>query len=307
MIRAEAVSVFFKRGTFRGKIRALNEFTLSVEEGDLFALLGPNGAGKSTAMYCFLGMIQPDLGSITVYGKRPQPGSGMFREIGYVPEEPHYHLYLTVEEAVGYYASLYNRGIGRKEINEAIERVELSEFSDLQMTKCSKGMKQKVGIAQCIVSNPKILFLDEPTRGLDPVTAKNLRDILIEMNNKGATIILNSHVLSEIEMICNRVAIINKGKVIVQEEVNRLRSLSLETYQVEFDASDNLPEYIDVKIKNPQTLRGEIPFDKLKEFVQFINESGLKMYECTLKKFTLEDAFLDKLKEEEIDEVAAES
>ncbi len=296
MIKAEDVSVYFKKGLFKQRIKALDGFSLSVNEGDIFALLGPNGAGKSTAMYCFLGLIQPNSGSISVSGKSPFPGAAMFRDIAYLPEEPHYHLYLTVEEAVHYYASLYGTGIGNKKVSEAIDRVGLTEFRDLRLSKCSKGMKQKVGIAQCLVNNSKIVFLDEPTRGLDPIIVKEFRDILIQMNKKGTTIVLNSHILSEIEMLCNRVAIINRGKVIAQDELNRLRSFNLETYKVEIDASENLPEYLDVKIKTPNTVKAEIPVDRLGEFIRFTEESGLKVYECSLKKITLEDAFFNILK-----------
>ncbi len=298
MIRAENISVSFKKGFLKDRIKALDGFSVSVEEGDIFALLGPNGAGKSTAMYCFLGLIQPDSGSISLSGKRPFPGSEIFKDIAYLPEEPHYHLYLTVEEAVGYYASLYGTGISRKRVDEAIERVGLAEFRDLRLSKCSKGMKQKVGITQCLINNPKILFLDEPTRGLDPIAVKEFRDILIEMNKNGATIILNSHILSEIEMICNRVAIMNRGKVIAQDELNRLRSFDIETYEVEFDVSNNLPVYIDVKIKTQTTIKAEIPVDKLREFIEFTDSSGLKLYGCSLKKVTLEDAFFNILKGE---------
>lgn len=299
MIKAENVSVFFKRGLFKEKLKALDGFSLSIEEGNISALLGPNGAGKSTAMYCFLGLIQPDSGSISVFGKRPSLGSKGFKEVAYLPEEPHYHLYLTVEEAVNYYSSLYNKGISKKKVNEAIERVGLAQYKDLKLSKCSKGMKQKVGIAQCIVNNPKIVFLDEPTRGLDPIAVKDFKDILFDMNNKGATIIINSHVLSEIEMICNHVAIINKGKVIAQDALNKLMSSNLETYQVEFDLAGDLPEFIDIKTKTANLIKGEIPVDKIKDFVEFTEKSKLKIYECSLKKNTLEDAFLDIMKESE--------
>jgi len=298
MIKAENVSVSFKRGFLKKRLKALDDFSLTVQKGDVFGLLGPNGAGKSTAMYCFLGLIQPDSGNISVFDKKPLPGSEFFKNVAYLPEEPHYHMYLTVEEAVNYYAALYGNGVSRQKVSEAIERVGLSEFRDLRLNKCSKGMKQKVGIAQCLVNNPKIVFLDEPTRGLDPITVKEFRDILIEMNKNGATIFLNSHVLSEIEMICNRVAIMNRGKVIAQDELNHLRSFDLETYIVEFGAAESLPEYVNVKIKTADTIKAEIPTEKLAELIRFIEVSGLKMYECSLKKVTLEDAFFNILKGE---------
>lgn len=295
MIRAENISVNFNRGFFKPKLKALDSFSLTVQDGDIFALLGPNGAGKSTAMYCFLGLVRPDGGAISVLGRKPGPGSSLFRDIAYLPEEPHYHLYLTVEEAVTYYARLQGNGAGKLRVNKAIERVGMAEFRDLRLSKCSKGMKQKVGIAACLVNKPRLVFLDEPTRGLDPIMVKEFRDILIEMNKAGATIVLNSHVLSEIEMICNRAAIMNKGKVIVQDEMNRLRGAGLETYQVEFDHMDPVPPSVRVVIKTPTTIKGEVPVEKLTEFVQQVDGSGKRIYECSLKRLSLEDSFFNIL------------
>ena len=296
MLSAENISVRFSRGVFRKKITALNNFSLSVQQGDIFALLGPNGAGKSTAMYCFLGLVRPDNGAISVLGMRPAPGAAMFRDIAYLPEEPHYHLYLTVEEAVTYYARLRGEGITGLRVRKAIERVGLAEFRDLRLSKCSKGMKQKVGIASCLISSPALVFLDEPTRGLDPIMVKEFRDILIEMNRNGATIVLNSHVLSEIEMICNRAAIMDRGSVVAQDDMNRLRGMDLDAYQVEFEALEPLPDYVTISLRTPTTVKGEIPADRLTAFIQHVDSSGKKLYECTLKRQSLEDSFFRILK-----------
>ena len=295
MVNAENVTVGFSKGLFRGSIRALDGFTLSVQEGDIFALLGPNGAGKSTAMYCFLGLVRPDKGSVTLFGKTPEPGQDLFRKIAYLPEEPHYHQYLTVEEAVRYYARLHGIVNGAA-VRKAIDRVGMGEFRDLRMAKCSKGMKQKVGIAQCLINEPRLVFLDEPTRGLDPIAVKEFRDVLVELNKKGATIVLNSHVLSEIEMICNRAAIMNKGKVVVQDEMARLRGTSLEAYQVECAPFDPLPDWLKVLVRTPTSVRGEIPAERLDEFMQQMALPGRKLIECTLKRATLEDSFFAVLK-----------
>ncbi len=296
MIKAENVTVLFKRSVLR-KLKALDNFSLKVNEGDVFALLGPNGAGKSTAMYCFLGLIQPDAGEISINGKKPFPGAPMFKDVAYLPEEPHYHLYLTVEEAVSYYAALYDAGITRQRVREAIEQVGLSEFRDLKLSACSKGMKQKAGIAQCLVANPKVVFLDEPTRGLDPVTVKEFRDILKDMNKKGVTIVLNSHVLSEIEMIASRVAIMKNGRVVAQDDMNNLRSVNPDVYAVEFGMTENVPPYVDVKLKTSSSVKGEIHKEKLQEFMQFSVSEHVVVYECSLKKNTLEDSFVHILEE----------
>lgn len=295
MVSAENVSVSFRKGLFRGRIRALDAFTVCVQEGDIFALLGPNGAGKSTAMYCFLGLIRPDGGRVSVFGRTPEPGSGSFRDIAYLPEEPHYHQYLTVEEAVRYYARLH--GVpGSLPVTRAIDRVGLGEFRDLRLSKCSKGMKQKVGIAQCLINRPRLVFLDEPTRGLDPIAVKEFRDVLVEMNRGGATIVLNSHVLSEIEMICNRAAIMNRGSVVAQDEMARLRGTSLEAYKVECAPFDPLPDYLKVLVRTPTSVKGEIPAERLEAFMREMTLPGRKLVECTLKRATLEDSFFSILK-----------
>jgi ABC-2 type transport system ATP-binding protein len=299
MINADNITVVFKKGGFGKKLMALDGFSLSVREGDIFALLGPNGAGKSTAMYCFLGLIQPDKGSVTVCGERPVPGAAMFHDVAYLPEEPHYHLYLTVREAVAYYAALYGEGNQNWRVDEAIERVGLKEHSDLRLSKCSKGMKQKVGIAQCLINTPRLVFLDEPTRGLDPVTVRDFREIILDMNRKGATIVINSHVLSEIETVCSRVAIMDKGRVIRLDDMNNLRSLDQETYRVEFSPVPKLPDYVTRLSGNAETVKGEIPAACFGEFIRFTEAAGAKIYECSLKRATLEDAFFETLEKGE--------
>jgi ABC-2 type transport system ATP-binding protein len=295
MITADNVSVEFRKGGFSKRLKALDGFSLVVREGDIFALLGPNGAGKSTAMYCFLGLIQPDGGVVTVCGERPAPGAAMFREVAYLPEEPHYHLYLTVQEAVAYYAALYGGVAPRGRVDEAIERVGLTEHRDLRLAKCSKGMKQKVGIAQCLITTPRLVFLDEPTRGLDPVTVRDFREIILDLNRQGATIVINSHVLAEVETVCNRVAIMERGRVVRLDDMNNLRYLDRETYHVEFSEVPGLPGYLTLLTGNGGTVKGEIPADRLGEFIRFAEEAGAKIYECSLKRVTLEDAFFAAL------------
>jgi ABC-2 type transport system ATP-binding protein len=291
MIEAREVSVLFKRGFLKRVIRALDGFSIHIQKGDVFGLVGPNGAGKSTAMYTFLGLIKPDRGEVRLFGERPEPGSGIYNKIAYVPEDPQYHLYLTVEEAVRYYAALYRDPVPESRIQEAIRRMGLSEFKDLRLSKCSKGMKQKAGLATCLLNDPELVFLDEPTRGLDPVTVRDFRDIILEMNKKGTTFVINSHVLSEVEMICNRVAIMDRGRVVVQDEMAHLLTYDLENYSVELDVPDSVPAFLKETKREEGRLRGEIPAKSLHEFLGFVEGRNLKLYECSLKKATLEEAF----------------
>jgi ABC-2 type transport system ATP-binding protein len=298
VIVAEDVHVNFRTGLFRTMVRALNGLTLEVRDGDFFALVGRNGAGKSTAMYCFLGLLRPTSGKVQIMGQLPELGSRLYKDVAYLPEEPHYHLYLTVEEATRYYSSLYGKRVSNKTINESLERLGLAEFKTLPLAKCSKGMKQKVGIAQCLIHQPQVLFLDEPTRGLDPLTVREFRETLREIHQRGATIVMNSHVLSEIEMLANRVAIIDRGKVVVQDELQNLLTLNQELYRVVFEGNGIVPEYLTAVERTGHLVRALLPKARLCDFVELVKTSGMLLHECSLKKTSLEESFFNLVKGE---------
>lgn len=289
IVQAKNVSIIYKKALKKSAIIALDDFSITINEGDIYGILGPNGAGKTTAMHAMLGLLRCDKGEIYILGKRPSPGSEIFNEISYLPEEPVYHNYLTIKEALLYYSQLYNNSRNSKAIQEYIEYFDLKGFENLKLEKCSKGMKQKVGLIQCLLSKKKILFLDEPTRGLDPITAKKFRDLLLGLNREGSTIIINSHLLSEVESLCNRVVILNKGKVIKEDEINNLIRFDTEKYQVEFSRTNTLPNYIDIKIMTESTIKGFIPTSKIQDFIIFLKETGSTLYEISLRKRSLED------------------
>ncbi len=298
MIVAEDVHVHFRTGLFGHRLRALDGLTLEVRDGDFFALVGQNGAGKSTAMYCFLGLLRPTSGKVQIMGQAPELGSRLYKNVAYLPEEPHYHLYLTVEEATRYYSSLYGKRVSDKAIDESLERLGLAQFKKLPLAKCSKGMKQKVGIAQCLIHAPKVLFLDEPTRGLDPLIVREFRETLREIHQRGATIVMNSHVLSEVEMLANRVAIIDRGKVVVQDELQNLLTLNQELYRVVFDGNGNgaVPEYLTSVERTGHLVRALLPKARLRDFVELVRTSGMLLHECSLKKTSLEESFFNLVK-----------
>jgi ABC-2 type transport system ATP-binding protein len=283
----------------RKKLHALNGINLEVRDGDFFALVGQNGAGKSTAMYCMLGLMKPTSGKIEVMGRVPELGSELYRDVAYLPEEPHYHLYLTVEEATRYYASLYGRRVTPKKIDDTRERLGLGQFKSLPLSKCSKGMKQKVGIAQCLIHETRLLFLDEPTRGLDPLLVREFRETLREIHQRGATIVMNSHVLSEIEMLANRVAILERGKVVAQDDLRSFLTVDNELYSVAFEANGSAPNYATSVERTGNVMMADIPKAKLYDFIKHTKDSGLTLYECSLKKNSLEDSFFKLIKGEE--------
>ena len=296
MIVADGVHVEFRRGFLRGKVRALNGLCLEVRDGDFFALVGQNGAGKSTAMYCFLGLMRPTSGKIEVMGRTPELGSRFNEGVAYLPEEPHYHLYLTVEEATRYYASLYGKRVSDKTIDEVLERLGMAQFKSLPLAKCSKGMKQKVGIAQCLIHETRLLFLDEPTRGLDPLMVREFRETLREIHQRGATIVMNSHVLSEIEMLATRVAIVDGGKVIAQDDLRNFLTTDRELYSVTFEANGSIPDYLQSVERTGSVIAGCIPKERFYDFMEYTRSSGVSVHDCSLKKVSLEDSFFKLIK-----------
>lgn len=305
MILAQDVHVNFRSGFFGKKLRALNGLNLEIREGDFFALVGQNGAGKSTAMYCLLGLMKPTSGKIQVMGRTPDLGASLNKWVAYLPEEPFYHLYLTVEEATRYYSSLYGTKVSDKKINEVLEWLGLVRFKTLRLAKCSKGMKQKVGIAQCLIHPTRLLYLDEPTRGLDPLAVREFRAALKEIHQRGATIVMNSHVLSEIEMLANRVAIIDRGTVVVQDELQNLLSPNREVYSVTFEANGAFPEYLTSVEHLGNLIRGSIPKTNLYEFMDYSRNAGLSIHECSIKKNSLEDSFFQIVKGEKAPDLGA--
>jgi ABC-2 type transport system ATP-binding protein len=302
IIEARDVSVHFRRAVLgRGVIKALDGFSVEVGEGDFFALLGENGAGKSTAMYTFLGLQRPTSGSVKLFGSPPELGSDAFRAVAYLPEEPHYHAYLTVEEAIVFYGRLYGQRVPQAQVEAVLERFGLAKFRDLRIDKCSKGMKQKMGIAACVIARPRLLLLDEPTRGLDPIVVKDVREVLVELNRGGTTVLLNSHMLSEVEMVANRVAVVKRGKVVRQDLLSNLLAVDSESYAVEIEQPSangvEYPAYLSGQEHQGGVVRGNVPTARLEDFIGFVTRSGLRLNACALKRQTLEESFFDIVKE----------
>jgi ABC-2 type transport system ATP-binding protein len=229
MVEIEDLTVVFSRGLGRTPYTALDHVTLTIGEGEFCALLGPNGAGKSTTIYCALGLLRPASGRVRVFGDTLRPGCAALRDVAYLPEEPHYHDYLTVEEAVAYYVGLYGTSPSTRAIAEVLERLGLAKARSIRIASCSKGMKQKVGIAQCLLHQPRLLLLDEPMRGLDPIAVKEFREVLLDLNRRGVTVVMSSHMLSEVELMASRAAVLSAGRLVAVGDLAALRASNDET------------------------------------------------------------------------------
>ncbi|MFT7622574.1 MAG: ABC-2 type transport system ATP-binding protein [Myxococcota bacterium] len=202
----------FKPGDVFRRIAAVTDVSLTVGPGQVYGFLGPNGAGKTTTMKMCMDLIRPSSGQIRLFGQSPQAPSVKSR-IGYLPEHPYFYDYLKPREILDYYARLF--GLSRSErktrISALIERVGLGHAVDRSLRKFSKGMLQRLGVAQALINDPDLLVFDEPLSGLDPMGRKAIRDIMIDERAKGKTIFFSSHILSDIEHVCDRVAIITHG------------------------------------------------------------------------------------------------
>lgn len=219
---------------YYGKSRGIIDVDLSVLEGEIFGFIGPNGAGKSTTIRILLGLIYPTSGSATIFGKDIiKYGPEIKEEVGYLPSEVFYYDDMTVIDLLKYSGSFYKKDRG------AIERriSELAGIMDLDLSKkiddLSYGNKKKVGIIQGLLHEPKLIILDEPTGGLDPLMQQNFFNLLNEENKKGATILFSSHILSEVQKLCNRVAIIKEGRIIKVERMSDLIETNYKRFKLE--------------------------------------------------------------------------
>src|SRR5918911_1167408 len=207
------------------KVRALDDLSLSVDSGQIFGFLGANGAGKTTTLKLLMRLIFPTTGSARILGHDIQDVR-MHRRIGYLPENPYFYDYLTAREFLDYCAELFGFPAAqrRKRAADLLARVKLDEKRwDTQLRKFSKGMLQRVGLAQSLINDPEVVFLDEPMSGLDPVGRREVRDLIAALRHEGKTVFMCSHILSDIEVLCDQVAILKKGRLSQVGHLDELR------------------------------------------------------------------------------------
>jgi ABC-2 type transport system ATP-binding protein len=210
------------KSRFAGRVNVVDNLDLVVEEGEIFGFLGPNGAGKTTTIKMMLNIIDPSAGEGYILGREIGDMS-VHKVISYLPERPYYYEHMTGIELLRFYASLF--GIrDEKRCQQLLETVNLARDAGKTISQYSKGMQQRIGLAQSLLNDPKLLFLDEPTGGLDPIAHTEIRDLILQFRSEGRTVFISSHELSEVERICDRVAIINKGRVERQGKLSELLS-----------------------------------------------------------------------------------
>lgn len=286
------------------KVRALDQLSLDVRRGEIFGFLGPNGAGKTTTLKLLMRLIYPTAGEAKILGHSIDDVATRSR-IGYLPENPYFYDYLSGRELLEYFGALFGlpADVSSKRAIELLRVVGLdSDRADRQLRKYSKGMLQRIGIAQSMMNDPEIVFMDEPMSGLDPIGRREVRDLLLSLREQGKTVFFSSHILSDVEALCDRAAILSRGKLVrcgTVEELTGIEDSTLEVVAIGIESSQlgRFREQIsslESALATPNgvhlALRDENQIDQT---LVLIRECGGKLVSINRRRASLEDAFAD--------------
>ena len=224
-IRTDNLTKKYALGWSKGRLLALDRLNLQVREGEVYGLLGPNGSGKSTALKCILDLVAPTDGAAWIFDVPCRQVESRLH-VGFLPENPYFYRYLTGAETLEFYGKLcgMNGAALRQRIAELLELVGLAPARDRRLAGYSKGMLQRIGLAQALIHDPRLLLLDEPTAGVDPIGSRDIRDLIVRLKAMGKTVLLSSHLLAQVQDVCDRIGVLNLGKLILEGDVNQLIS-----------------------------------------------------------------------------------
>jgi ABC-2 type transport system ATP-binding protein len=303
-IEIHGLSKSYAVGFWKKQLRsALKSLDLTVNSGETFGFLGPNGAGKTTTLKLLMGIIFPTSGTATILG-RDIGDPAVKRKVGFLPEQPYFYDYLSAPELLDYYARLSGVPAGTRQnrIGELLERVGLRDVGNKQLRKFSKGMLQRVGIAQAIIHDPEIVFLDEPMSGLDPVGRHDVRELIQQLKDQGKTIFFSTHILSDAEALCDRVGIIHKGELRGVGVVNDFRSSVADKTEVIWlgaGALASVTDLVDDTHITGDTVRGTVQSANLDRLLEKLRQQRARLISVTPINRTLEDYFFAQTREEE--------
>lgn len=300
VIQALELSKIYKSGILKkNRIPALVETTLNVDQGEIFGLLGPNGAGKTTFVKILLSVVHPTSGQAELFGKPPTDIT-VRQRCGYLPENHRYPGFLTATETLMLFGRLsgVRDRILRDKASSLLALVGLTDWANQKSQKFSKGMLQRLGLAQALINDPEILFLDEPTDGVDPIGRKEMRDLFLKLRTNGITIFLNSHLLSEVEMISDKVAILNKGTVVKAGSLEEIRGIEI-SHHIQVDGlltSDQIeqlqPHASIVSANEQQTTLAVKTNHDLNRTIDMLRAWSLALRGVVQQRSTLEDSFI---------------
>ncbi len=283
------------------KVRALEALNLEIRRGEVFGLLGPNGAGKSTTIKILLNLVKPSSGEARLFGLPPQRREAR-REVGYVPENPAPYEYLTGREFVTLAARIGElRGPElRSRVEEVLALVGMSKAAGLQIRRYSKGMLQRVAVAQALVTRPRLLILDEPTSGLDPVGRREMRDVILQERDRGTTILFCTHIIPDVESVCDRVAVLVGGRLVREGSVQQLLRDQAPEHEIQIEslAPDRI-EALGVPLDSVRPLDGRVLVRvkdaHAQEFLKAVLGVGGRVSRVQQIRFSLEDLFMQAI------------
>ncbi len=301
-LRAESLAKTFHLGFFRKKVEAVKDMSFEVKRGEIFGFLGPNGAGKTTTLKMLMGLIFPSRGRVEVLGL-PVPTVSAKRRVGYLPESPYFYDYLTPEEFLDFMGALCDvpSAVRRRRADVLIKRVGLDHARGRPLRKFSKGMLQRVGIAQALVHDPELVILDEPMTGLDPLGRKEIRDLILELKHEGKTVFYSTHILPDVELTCDRVAIVVQGRLRDVGPLSQLLSTRLISTEVVLrvpvaagDGGAELPLPAGARrLPSAEGLAVELPADgDVDGFLRQALAAGAEVLSVGPRRESLEDLFV---------------
>lgn len=284
--------------------KAVNNLSLEVKEGEIYGFLGPNGAGKTTTILMLLGILKPTRGEIYLFGQDMTKDSLSIRKkMGVVSEKQYLYKEMTAGEYLNFFADLYGVKNRKKKIERLLEAVNLLEVRNKKLGAFSRGMQQKLGFARALLHDPQLLLLDEPVSGLDPTGIKQVRDLIEQENKKGRTIFISSHLLSEVERLCGRVGIMNKGRLLAEDSMDNLRKRLTDATELEIELTEAKKEIIDTlsgfdfikglkREKNLLTIKVKTDKDYRAQISEAISQQGGVVLGIKKKEMSLEEAFI---------------
>lgn len=284
-----------------GKKKILKNVSLKIEEGDILGFIGPNGAGKTTTIKLILGLQSITKGTVSINGYDIQKNfTNAIEKVGAIVENPDMYMYLSGYDNLKLVANLY-KGITKERIEKVVKLVKLENRINDKVSKYSLGMRQRLGIAQAILHNPKLLILDEPTNGLDPEGIKEMRELLVKLaQEEKMAILISSHNLAELDNFCNKVCIIKNGEVIETSEISKIKNDERKTFRI-FETNDSkkiekLINNIGLAFKtiDDNKIKINIDKDEVPDFIKCLVENDIKIYEVKEEEKTLEEAFFEK-------------
>jgi ABC-2 type transport system ATP-binding protein len=277
------------------KKTSLEDLSMQVDTGEVFGFLGPNGAGKSTTIKLLMRLIFPDGGTARILGKSIDDVS-MHQETGYLPEQPYFYDYLTAAEVLDYFARFHRLTAADRQtrVENMLKKVGLETAKKIQLRKYSKGMLQRVGLAQAILHDPQVLILDEPMSGLDPLGRREVRDIILELKKEGRTVLFSTHILSDAEMLCDRVGVIVGGKLRGVGTPEEMVGIKTQGMEILFEVAEgkNLP-LLAKATRTGERYRVEMPEDELYGAIEQLRAAGARILSVAQIKPTLEDFFMN--------------